>query len=257
MVDRLAGSALVPAPTLAAYPQTLLSILEARGLLHPAPEGSHLQNGTYWESDAAANIGGNDDVTYTEGSFSTEDKTIQHGIAVTTGFAFELSRYVQLGVAGGDEAEQKARAQRRFEAWESYDVARHIRAYFEANDTALAGTYPPTDAFARLLAEISLVYQASPMVFSGRGPSVRLLKDSVVELAGGIYAPDAGFGIGDTTTGKVYATGTISVWRTPLTIIPVQSVTVNETEVLVERAYYVVVDGPIFSTTAEFADAVS
>jgi hypothetical protein len=255
MVDRLAGAIRVPAPTLAAYPQTLLSILEARGLLHDAPEGSHLQNGVWWESEAA--IRGNDDVTYTEGSFSSEDKTIQHGIAVTTGFAFELSRYIQLGVAGGTQAEQEARAQRRFEAWESYDVARHIRTFLEANDTVVAGTYGPVDAVAALLAQVALVYQASPMVLSGRGPSVRLLKDSAVELAGGIYGVDSGFGIGDTTTGKVYATGTISVWRTPLAIYPVQTPSVNETEVLVERAYYVVIDGPIYSTTSEFADAVT
>jgi hypothetical protein len=171
MVDRLAGAIRVPAPTLAAYPQTLLSILEARGLLHDAPEGSHLQNGVWWESEAA--IRGNDDVTYTEGSFSSEDKTIQHGIAVTTGFAFELSRYIQLGVAGGTQAEQEARAQRRFEAWESYDVARHIRTFLEANDTVVAGTYGPVDAVAALLAQVALVYQASHMVLSGRGPSVR------------------------------------------------------------------------------------
>jgi hypothetical protein len=47
------------------------------------------------------------------------------------------------------------------------------------------------------------------------------------------------------------------VWRTPLAIYPVQTPSVNETEVLVERAYYVVIDGPIYSTTSEFADAVT
>jgi hypothetical protein len=258
MVDRLAGATLVPAPTLATYPQTLLSTLQGRGLLHDAPVGSHLQNGVYWESDAAADTTGNDDIAYTEGSFSSSDKTIQHGIAYSSGFAFELVRLITLGFgSGGTLQEQQDRALRRFDAWESYDVARHLRTYFEANDTVISGTFSPAGATAALFAAISLEYQASPTVLSGRGPSVRILKDSLVELAGGVYAPDSGFGIGDTTTGKVYATGTISLWRTPAIATVVPTTSVNEASAIVERSYYAVVDGPIYSTTAQFAGAIT
>ena len=69
MASRIVGAALVPAPTLAPYPQTLLSVLESRGLLHDAPVGSHLQNGVYWRSDAT--VAGNVDVAYNEGEFTS------------------------------------------------------------------------------------------------------------------------------------------------------------------------------------------
>jgi hypothetical protein len=257
MVNRIAGATLVPAPPLTPFPQTLLSVLESRGLLHDAPAGSHLQNGVYWRSDAAADVAGNADVVYAEGEFTSEDKVPQHNLDNTTGFAFELVRLIELGIPAAGYEDLNALAMERFDAWESYDVERHVRAYFEANDTPVAGTFPPTDAAAALLNAIALVYPHQPMLFSGRGPSVRLLKDSVIELAGGIYAPGTGFGIGDTTSGKVYATGTISVWRTPATVALVPNLPVNEAQAMVERSYYVVVDGPIYSTTALFADAVT
>jgi hypothetical protein len=258
MADRVPGTTLVPAPTLTPYPQTLLAALSSLNLLGEAPLGSHLQNGVAWESDAVADAGNNDDISYSEGEFSSGDKTIQHGIGYTAGFAFELVRLVELGIgSGGTLQEQQARAIERFEAWESYDVARHLRVYLEANDTVVAGTFSPLDAASALMANISLAYPTAPMILSGRGPSVKLLKDSAVELAGGIYVVDAGIGIGDSLTGKMYATGTVSVFRTPAIVSVVPNLPVNEARALVERSYYVVVDGPIYSTGVTFATAIT
>lgn len=253
MADRLTGKTLVDAPVVPAWTPTLLSVLEEHNLLHDAPVGSHLQNGVFWLSDFAAGVRGNDDVTYTEGSFES-DKNIQHGIAVTKdGFGFELSRLIELGTGVGTIEEQRARAEERFNAWESYDVERHVRAYLMAEATDITGSFSPIDAVGRLFAALAPLYQGSPFILSGRGHSPRLFKDEVIELAGGIYAPGSALGLGDTTSGEIFAVGTISVWRTPLEIHVVATPGVNEISALVERSYYVVVDGPLFRVTSTFA----
>lgn len=258
MADRLPGKQLVEAPDVPAWAPTLLTSLAEHGLLHDAPVGSHLQNGVYWQSDFAADVRGNDDVVYEEGSFSSENKTIQHNIANTgAGFAFEITRLIELGFgSGGSPDEQVARAQRRFDAWESFDVERHVKAYLDAEATDITGAFSPKNAVARLFAAIAQEYQGSPFVLSGRGHSPHLFKDEVVELAGGVYAPGSGFGIGDTVSGEVYGVGTISIWRTPAIVTGVPTPTVNEFSAFVERSYYVVIDGPKFRVTSTFAETV-
>lgn len=253
MVDRIASKTLVPAPTLAPYPQTLLSVLQAGGLLHEDTTG-HLTNGVFWESDAKAGVSDNPDVTYDSGSFDSDDKTIENLIAYTSGVHFELARYVELGtLAGGGIPEMQARAAERFEAWESFDVAQHVQTYFDANDTDITGggNLSPYDGAAALIGTIAPIYPYAPMVLSGRGPSVKLLECGAIELAGGIYAPDSGFTAADNLTGRMYATGRVALWRSPIFATAVLDAPNNMLGAIVERAYYLVVDGPIYSATVQ------
>ena len=115
LVDRIVNAfQLVEAPAPRPYEVTLLSRLEALGLLMDAPFGSHLQNGVGWESDAAAEVVSNSTVVYEEGEFTSEDKTEDVQIAYATGFAFEIARFITLGIgSGGGEEESLNRAMRR------------------------------------------------------------------------------------------------------------------------------------------------
>ena len=253
MVDRIAGKTAVAAPVLAPYPQTLLSVLAAGGLLH-SDAGNHLVNGVFWESDTKASVVGNPDVTYDAGTFDSDTKTLDQLIAYTSGMHFELARYVELGtLAGGDFPTMQARALERFSAWESHDVAAHVQTYFDANDTDLTagGNLSPYDGAAVLMGAIAPVYPYAPMLFSGRGPAVKLLECGAIELAGGIYAPDSGFAAADNLTGRMYATGRVAIWRsTPFATVVLDSPN-NMVGAIVECQYYLVVDGPVYSATVQ------
>jgi len=255
MVGRIPGSgAAVEAPPLNPYPSSLLTVLSAEGLLTEASNSSHLTNGVFWESEAV--IGDNAPVVFVDGAFTSSTKVRQNQLAFTTGFRIELARFVTLGAhSGGTVEEQQARAIERYEAWESFDLELALRAYFEANDTVvtLVGADPEL-AVAKLLEEISKTYPYAPMILSGRGTGVQLQQRDTVARTGATLVVGSGFG-GEVTGGKLYATGVVAVWRGPAEVNNALNPAVNEVDVLVERAYYVALDGPILSIASSFGGA--
>lgn len=238
----------IPAPPIVRYPKTALSILDVQD-----GDGHLVNTGVTYLATASTH---NRDVVYADDTILTsEDKAINEDFSLVDGFGFPIYRREDLPLYLVTEAELTTLAGDRFELWESFDVETHMVTYMDAHGTDLGNLgVNPEDGFAMLMAAIAQVYQGVPYVLAGRGPTVRLMRDGIVEQAGGVLVPGSGFGLGaESGLARVYISGQPHLWRSALINEVYPTPTKNRADALVEREYWCTFDGPIFYADVQIA----
>jgi len=224
-----------------------------------------LHSGVTFETDGAtADLRDVDFASYAD-CIRTATKIFDDGLDYVETFGFSLYRAIVCrpgAIGGGDEAEYRERARRRYDIGESFALERHIKSVLETGNAAV----PAAVALAPVVADglkpiegISLLFGALgnvyvPNILAGRAVGVKLNEDDAVAASGGNLVIGAGF---DETGGvaTVYGTGPIHIWRGEPIVTVVPDDENNNMIVLVERQYIVSIEGPTYKVDVRYYPA--
>jgi len=209
-----------------------------------------------WRSDAETSE--NKVLEYEEETgLDVVDKVQLEELTLADGFGFSFYRREYLPIpAAGRQDEQLARTRRRFDLWESYGVEQALATHLDTAAIDVGTVSDSEEGLAALLAASVDAFPWVPTVHTGRPAGVLIQRRGSAKASGVLLVVGSGYGTSDDAdafTGRMYLTGPVQIRRGPVVEAQAVDAVNNRIDTLIEREYFIVLDGPAYRVDVRFA----